>query len=261
MLLKLAIAALLKWPEAIEEWAVQTYKSAHMSGAEYTVAMVAVIRKFDRHQMTWMHDQISHKWQHRVCGPVVLMQALGMLNKDTDTAPEVLLLEDEGQEGTGPQVYGLLANHTDMWNRLVELADSTPTIALPQAKQEIEGFIVDMGEFLCRFPSSFGMGSMKHQHKPDPMKAYRHNHVLQKLVLLAPHWPEVHGFSASTSIQRAGARDEPPSTTQTPAASHTSVPCGQWRLTGTIWENMIMDGILALCPDTEKTNCVRPYLA
>jgi hypothetical protein len=134
----------------------------------------------------------------------------------------------------------------------VELADSTPTIALPQAKEEIEGFIVDMGEFLCRFPSSFGMGSMKHRHTPDPMKVYRHNHVLQKLVLLAPHWPEVLGFSASTSIPRADDRDTPPWTTQTPAASHTSVPWEQWRLTGTIWENMTMDSMMTMCPDTEN---------
>jgi hypothetical protein len=30
------------------------------------------------------------------------------------------------------------------------------------------------------------------------------------------------------------------------------VPWGQWRLTGTMWENMTMDSIIALCPDTEK---------
>ena len=146
MLLKLAIAAFLKWPEAIEEWAVQTYKSARMSGEEYAAAMVAVIRKFDRRQTTWMHDQISHKRQHCLLGPVVLMQALGMLTKDTDKAPEVLHL-GKGQEGTGQQVYGLLANHTDMWTRLVELADFSQTIAVPQAKEEIEGFIANMGEF------------------------------------------------------------------------------------------------------------------
>jgi hypothetical protein len=223
MLLKLAIAAFLKWPEAIEEWAVQTYKAVRMSGEEYAAAMVAVIRKFDRRQMIWMHDQISQKRQHCLLGPVVLMQALGMLTKDTNKAPEVLHL-GKGHEGTGQQVYGLLANHTDMWTRLVELADCTPTIAVPQAKEEIEGFIANMGEFLCGFPSSFGMGSMKHQSTTDPTKAYKRKHVLRKLVLLAPHWSEVHGFSASTSIPRAGDSDEPPSTTQTPAASQTSLP-------------------------------------
>jgi hypothetical protein len=47
---------------------------------------------------------------------------------------KVLHLEDKGQEGTGQQV---------LWNRLVEVADSTPAIiAVPQAKEEIEGFII-----------------------------------------------------------------------------------------------------------------------
>jgi hypothetical protein len=179
MWLKLAIAALLKWPEAIEEWAVQTFKSERMSGEEYAAAMVAVIRKFDGRPMMWNHHQISHKWQHcGVLGPVALMQALGMLNEDTFTAPEVLHL-DEGQEGTGKQVYGLLANHTDIWNRLVELADSTQTIAAPQAEEEIEGFIANMGVFVSGLQSSFGMGSMKHQSMPDQMKTYTHTCVAE----------------------------------------------------------------------------------
>ena len=109
-----------------------------------------------------------------------------------------------------------------------------------------------MGEFLCRFPSSFGMGSMKYQSTTDPSKAYKRKHVLRKLVLLAPHWAEVHGFSASTSIPRAGDRDEPPSTTQTPAASHTSLPWSRWRLTGTIWENITLESMMALCPDRDN---------
>jgi hypothetical protein len=251
VLLKLAIAAFLKWPEAIEEWAVQTHKVVRMSGEEYAAAMVAVIRKFDRRKMIWMHDQISQKRQHALLGPVVLMQALGMLIKDSDNAPEVLHL-GRGHEGTGQKVYGLLAHHKDTWTQLVMLADRTPTITAPQAKEEIEGFINNMGHFLCAFPSSFGMGNMNHQSTTDPTKAYKRKHVLRKLVLLAPHWAEVHGFSASTSILRASDTKEPPSTTQTPAASQTSLPWWRWRLTGTIWENITMESMRAICPDREK---------
>jgi hypothetical protein len=247
MWLKLAMAALLKLPEAIEEWAVQTFKSGRMSATEYAAAMVAVIRKFDGRQMIWNHHQISHKWQHcGVIGPVALLQALGMLTEDTDTAPDVFH-SYEGEEGTGKKVYGLLAHHRDIWNRLVELADSTQTIAAPQAEEEIEGFIVNMGVFVSGLQSSFGMGSMGHQSMPDQMKTYTHRHVLQKLVLVAMHWDEVHSCSTRTRKPRGHATHY----AQAPAASHTWLPWRRWRLTGTIWENITMKSMSSICPDTE----------
>ena len=221
-LLRLWIAAVLKWPRAVEEWG-RAMAAWQPTAKSYLDALMLVAGCIEDEPMEWTHEQISGGNQNLWFGPQALLRRLGIA-KDasssvecgaagvvasgpadasphppaeagvgsetsaaSDDQPPPADILTEARLGRGGKFFLLSSTPPYLLQVLVEAADRMPRCALPVDgdPDDCRRWIDAVGAFLCSFPTTFGMGTVEKcgTATAQANKNYVRKNIVRKIVL------------------------------------------------------------------------------
>ena len=200
-LVHLWAAGYMKWPVAIEQWMANEVPGvsagAHLAGLagralpEYVNQSVAVARRIDRLSLGWMHESISTKRMACTMGAQMWLQRLGVITKEPAQPAKKLRINTKGGPSPGlllgkqSERFRISSEPAAVWQKIVDIADSTPPIKVPRTAEEMIVFIRELSIWLARFPACMNHSSDFSNPSliEDSSLAYIRRHVLRKIVL------------------------------------------------------------------------------